>query len=193
MEVKDILKSAIKAVAEAEVPDDLREVAFAKAIDLLAGPDSGSITAAGTRASAGPAPTTAEIAGSPMDQIAARLGMSSEAVREVFSEDDGLIDIAVSPRKLDSAKKEASKQIALLLASGRQAAGVEDWTGFDVIRGKCEEFRKLDSSNFAKAVTEMDDEFSFQGSGKNRSVKVSRQGWLKAADLVKQLTGEDGS
>lgn len=196
MEVKDTLTAALKAVTDANIPEELREVAFAKAVDLLAG----TVSPASSRSQAtngAPAPQTGrqEVeppkvdSGSALDRIASKLDVGRDRVDEVFAESDGTIDIIVSARKLASSKQEGTRQIALLLAAGRQAAGVEEWTGADVIRAKCEDFRKLDSPNFGKALGGMQDEFSLQGPAKKRKVKVSRQGWLAAGDLVKSLTG----
>jgi hypothetical protein len=199
MEVKDTLAAALKAVTEAEIPAELREVAFAKAVDLLAAKipaapangTSGAVNDAATPAEAQSGGQTVAPSGvSALDRIATKLGVDRELVEEVFAETDGSIDITVSPRKLAPAKQEASRQIALLITAGRQAAGVEERTATDVIRAKCEEFRKLDPTNFGKAIGGMHDEFSFQGPPRKRLVKLSRQGWPAAVDLVKRLTGE---
>jgi hypothetical protein len=111
-------------------------------------------------------------------------------VDRVFEESGETIDLVIAPSKLAKPKKEATQQIALLIAAGRQGAGMEERTTLDVIRTKCEEFKRLDPPNFSKAMNVLNDEFTFSGSGKTRSVKVSRPGWTKAAELVTQLTKE---
>lgn len=192
MEVKDILVSALKAVADAGIPDDLREVAFSKAVDLLTG-STGHLTSATppsgeTVGFERPVPAdTAD--GDVLQGIAARLGIDREGTLEVFDQVDGSIDITVAPSKLSDGMLPATQQLALLLAAGRQAAGVEERTLLSDIRTLCEDFKKLDTNNFSNAMKGMKDEFTFQGSGKARSVRVTRPGWAKATALVNQLIG----
>jgi hypothetical protein len=112
-------------------------------------------------------------------------------IEEVYYVQDGEIKLALSTGKLESGKKAGTRQIALLLAAGRQAAGLEDHTSFDKIREVAEDYRRYDSPNFARTLSEMEDEFSFQGSSRNRSVRVSRPGWEAASRLVNALGGGD--
>lgn len=195
MEVKDTLTAALKAVTDAEIPEDLREVAFAKAVDLLTGtapvaPEGGRLrTEKGTAAPAGGQTAAAAGGGSVLDRIADKLGVGREAVEEVFAESDGSIEIVVPHSKFAKAKMPAAQELAILLAAGRQAGGIDERTSLDDIRTVCEDFKKLDTNNFSKAMNGMKDEFTFQGSGKGRGVKVTRPGWTKATELVKRLTG----
>lgn len=67
---------------------------------------------------------------------------------------------------------------------------MEEWTSTDIIKDHCENFRKLDSGNFAKAIGDTSDSLLFKGIGRNRSVKVSKPGWEEVTRLINKLTGE---
>ena len=188
MDVKDILVSARRAVDEAEIPDDLRSIAFGKAIDLIAGPrklaDGPSIDAAsqGREASDQPGDGT-------LDLIAKKLELDLAVVDQVFDVVEGEVHVVVHPGKLHNSKKRGTEQVALLVAAGRQAAGFDDVTLWDTIRAVAEDFKRYDPPNFAKTINGMSDEFTQRQSGKSRAVKVSRPGWAAAKQLVNALGG----
>ena len=73
MNPTEILRQAVEAVEEAHFPEDLRVVAFTKALDLLATP-GGSATGARSMTAAGALPVrTATEEGSSLDRIALKL------------------------------------------------------------------------------------------------------------------------
>ena len=85
----------------------------------------------------------------------------------------------------------ATKEIALLVAGGRQAAGLEAWTSWDEIRRWCGEFKKLDSGNFAKTMREMDDVFNTRKESERKlQVRLAKHGWERVADEIRRLGGE---
>jgi hypothetical protein len=182
MEVKDILAAALREIEEAKVPDELRPVAFGKVVDLLA---------AGTQ----PAPRGrpridhgGDESESILDRIAAQLEASPESVAVVYYEQDGDLGIGVAHTKLASGKASATRQLALVVAAGRQAAGLDDgWTNVGTIRRWCEEFGKFDSPNFAATIREIGEVFSFRGQGQRREIRVLRPGFEKARQLVEEL------
>lgn len=191
-----ILEQAMAAVDAAAVPDELRAVAFSKAVDVIiahrrAGPPARiEVGSAGPAANASPGhrlPATSDMIGS----IAQRLRLDREIVVQVFDETDGKIDIVVPPRKLATGKAPATKQLALLVAAARQAAQIDEWTDADEIRRVAEEFKKYDQSNFAATLKQMDGEFQIKRSGRSIKVRLSRPGWDQAAELVTKLTGEE--
>jgi hypothetical protein len=112
-----------------------------------------------------------------------------EDVSEVYAEDKGELDIVISPTKLDNKKMGATKELALLVAAGRQGAAVDEWTTLDSIRHFAEEFKKYDAPNFARAIRGMGDTFRYTGSGGELKVKLGRPGWEQATALVKGLAG----
>lgn len=195
--VTDILVEAIAAVNAADVPTELKEVAFSKAVDLIMARRTAEASPRMETADAGsvalPMPARAARA-LPADdtigRIAARLRMDRDTVAQVFDETDGKIDIIVAPRKLASGKAPATKQLATLVAAARQAADVEEWTDADEIRRFVEDFKRYDSANFASTLKEMDDIFRVKQNGRKISVKLGRSGWDRAAELVATLSRE---
>jgi hypothetical protein len=190
MTVQDVLADALAAVEGAKIPDDLRQVAFAKAVDLL-GP---GIPAPVGRAGAAPRATEPATSGALdglIGKIALRLKLADDVVGEVYHDEGGALEIMVPPTKLKSSKSQATKEIALLVAGGRQAAGLEEFTSVDEIRKVATEYKKYDQANFATAISAMSDVFNFRGSGKSKLVKVSKPGWDEVNQLVGRLGGAE--
>lgn len=191
MDVDKVLSEALRAIDEAKIPPELRSVAFEKAVDLISGNgrQHGTANGASQTSSQQRESTVTTSAGNAVDRIAARLKLDPEVVGEVFAELDGDLAIIVSPRKLIEGKSGGTKQLALLLAAGRQAAGLEEFTPTKLVRDVAEDFKKFDSPNFASTLGSMSNEFNFHGTGQSRSVKLSRGGWEDAANLVRRLGG----
>ncbi|MFL5842808.1 MAG: hypothetical protein ACJ77Z_20365 [Thermoleophilaceae bacterium] len=193
-DARDVLTAVLEDVKEAEVPDDLREVAFSKMFDLRAG----TVTPAAPPAGGGGAgaPQTTVISGSedhgdPLAAIAAKAGVSRESAAEVFTVHDGKVDLIVPAGKLSAEDARGTKEIALLIAGARQAGGLEEWTSWDTIRAVCGEFKRLDSANFAKTMRSMEDTFNYRKeSDRKWLVKLARPGWEHFAVAVKRLGGE---
>lgn len=190
-DVSQILVGATKDVEDAEVPDDLREIAFREAIRLreasagltTGGADEGTGSGGG---GGGGGEATGEGA---IPQIASRFGVDAARVGEVFTERDGEVLLAIGTKALSSGKRPATKEIALLVAGARQATGVEDWTSVDKIRGWCEEYGKYDGPNFAKTIADMDDLFQFTGKGQKREVRLRQPAWEAAGELTGRIRG----
>ncbi len=193
--VADILAEAIAAVNAAGVPAELKEAAFSKAVDVImarrTAETAGSMGTAGVAHAPAVTPgATALTEGDVVGLIAARLRLDREVVGEVFDETDGKLDVIVPPRKLAAGKAPAVKQLALLVASARQAAGIEEWTDADDIRQFVEEFKRYDQANFASTLKQMDDIFRIKQTGRKITVRLGRPGWDRAAELVTTLAGE---
>jgi hypothetical protein len=181
-----LLAEALAAVEEAKIPADLQPVAFGKAIDLLGG------TASRQKSAADGGPPAGEAGGGdrPLEMIRIKLGIDAESVDAAYHlDDDGQIQLGVPSRKLDTRKSAATKQIALLLAAGRQAAGAEERTSVGIIRDAVTFYGKRDGANFAGTIAEMDDVFNITGNGQQRRVKVNRVGYERAGEWAKALTG----
>lgn len=184
-----LLQEALKAVEEAKVPNDLRPVAFGKAIDVLAGTGTEPPSVVRTPAGSGGAGR----GGDPLGRIAAKLEINPETVDATFHlDDEGQVQLGVPARRLDGRKSQATKQIALLLAAGRQAAGVEERTPVGIIRDAVTAYGKRDEANFAGTIAEMDNVFNITGKGQQRRVKVNHAGLEDAGELAKTLTGSEG-
>jgi hypothetical protein len=180
-EVKDILRQAADIVAAAQIPDDLRAVALGKAVDLLAGESRG----AAPKRESGSAEGTDDL----LERIATKLGLEVELVEETFEVQDDQVQLTIPRAKLDSTKTGGAKQIAVLVAAARQAAGVEDKTSVDVIRLVADEYGKYDSANFSTSLHEQGDYYNITGPTRARELKVKRAGFDEAAALLKRLHG----
>jgi hypothetical protein len=188
-EVVKVLKQAVKAVDESGVPAALRPAAFREAVRLLSG-DSASPGQVKTPAIHPRTPGEGGTGGTgSLASLATKLGVSHDLVGEVYHIDSGNIKLIVASTKLESDKRAATRQVAVLVAAGRQGAGIDaDWTASKLIREACGDLGKLDSPNFANTLNAMGDVFSFQGKGQSRKVKVIRPGFERATALVTELT-----
>jgi hypothetical protein len=194
-DIRTILQETLADLTAANVPDDLRPVAFetiliarlredtgrasdptvSKPLQLLAGGHDGDDFA--------PAP--------PMESIAQRLGLDIETVKEVFNvTTEGEIELVVPAAKLPAASAIATKDIALLVAAARQAGGGEEWTPFGAIRTVADDYRRLDSSNFATTIQDMKNFFAIRSSSpRKKEVRMTRPAWERASALVRELAG----
>jgi hypothetical protein len=190
----EILKRAMAAVKDAEIPTELQPLALEKAIDLIAGrlePSAPSPTA--TRQPSQPSRADESVSSqeqSPHGKLSRKLKLEPQLVEEVFHYDeaDGL-RLVIGPSKFDPAKRTGTKQLALLYAAGVQGAGLDEWTSLKDIREVVKDFNRFDSSNHAVTMGQMDDVFLFAGSGAGRKVKVNRQGLEQASDLATRIAG----
>ncbi|MDQ4125686.1 MAG: hypothetical protein M3134_08815 [Actinomycetota bacterium] len=194
-----LYRRVLDALDQAEVPRELREVGFASGLNLVASevprpttPEQGGASIARESVVANSVRTETEF--DALERIAGRLGLDVEEVGEIFHDDEGNLGIGVAPARLRRGQAAATKQIALLLAAGRQAGGYDDaYTRVSLIREMCRDFGRLDSSNFSSTITEMSEEFTFKGRGQDRQVHVTRPGWVKARDLITSLVREGGT
>jgi hypothetical protein len=191
--VAEILRSAHEAVKASGVPAGLHSVAFEKAVDLLA--VEAGLTTAGAAAGPpvgvpGPAQPAAGGEEKTLDRIAAQLKAGRDAVGEVYHVDGDDLQLSLAPSRFASGKGPATREIALLVAAGRQAGGWDtDWTESSVIRQICDNKGKLDDANFAATLRRMGEVFGFSGSGQSLKVKVNREGKEHAAALILGLAG----
>jgi hypothetical protein len=188
--IEEILREAATAVAAADVPEDLRSVAFGKAVDLIVEAPTASDT--GTKVGQRPRRQQPEAGskGNPLEMISGRFGTEIEVIDEAYEVEEGVPQLTIPRSKLANAKKAATQQIALLVAAARQATEVEDWTQSKMTRESVERYGKYNSPNFAAAISELEDDLSFSGKGQSRKVKVRRQGFKNAGTLVEQLLGK---
>lgn len=195
--VTQVLKDALAAVTDAGIPPELQPTALEKAVDLLAGtPASTPVTHAKRdesrvdRAGAAKEPGT-----SPLDKIAENLKLSREIVGDAYHYDDQAgLQIGLGTTKFASAKSAGAKQLALLFAAGRQAAGIDEWTTVRDLRELAKDFGRFDSANYSAAIKEMHDVFMFAGtSSMDRKVKVNRRGKEAASALITDMTGGESA
>lgn len=181
----DLLRRAQKVVDEAKVSDDLRAAAFAKAFDSLAAVDRAPVAA---KANPESRPPSQSSGGDIFDRISAKLQVDRDLVADIYYENDGDLGISVPSSRLARSTTAGARQLALLVAAGRQASGLdEQWTQSEQLREVCQYFGKFDTGNFGKTLASMDDVFQLKGKGVSREVRVKQPGFEQAADLVRSL------
>jgi hypothetical protein len=191
-----VLKDALAAVTDAGIPPELQPTALEKAVDLLAGtPARTPVTQAKRDELRGDRAGAKEPGTSPLDKIAENLKLSREVVGDAYHYDDETgLQIGLGTTKFASAKSAGAKQLALLFAAGRQAAGIEEWTTVKDLRELAKDFGRFDSANYSATVKEMHDVFMFAGtSSMDRKVKVNRRGKEAAAALITAMTGGESA
>jgi len=180
MEVVEILRAAREAVDLAEIPDQLKSVAFVKAVDLYS---TGPVTASIRH------PETEPLGGShQLGAISRKLGVEESVLENVYDLAQGTVSVVIPRSRFPQQKGPATKALALLLAAGRQAAGYDDgWTQTEVIRQQCSDFGIFDSGHFAQTISDMDNVLVLRGKGLKREVKVTQGGYEEAARQARRL------
>jgi hypothetical protein len=183
-EVSHLVAETLQCLESTGVPDDLREVAFGRVFDALA-------SSARPTLNLGAASEIPVATDDALGCIAAKLDVSHESVDRVFFRDGDRLDLVVGPSRIETAKSRATEQIALLIAAGRQAGGIDEdgWTSVDPIREVCENFKRYDPSNFATTIKDMGDLLTVRGTGRDRKVRMTAPAWRRAAELVSNLAG----
>ncbi len=178
--VAEIIRNAVRAVDDAGVPPDLRAAAFSAAIDLMR-TESRVLPAQHREAADATDGSQSAIT------MARILGVSAEMLDLVYDRTDGDVELVIHRSKLPERKAPAMKAVAMLVAAGRQAAGLDDWTPVNVIREVCRHFGVLDLGNFATEVASLGDAFLVRGKGQSRAFKVTRHGFEEAGRLIASL------
>lgn len=124
-----------------------------------------------------------------ISKIAATLKLDPELAERIYDVKDGQLGYVISARRLASDKANATRQLAAIVAAGRQAAGLEDWTPVTVVREVVHDFGKLDGANFAGYIAKMDkdDAYLVRGKGANREIKVTRSGLEPVGEMLTSL------
>lgn len=178
--VGKILREAFDAVKAAELPTEVQGVALGKAVDLITG----------VRTAAQREVRKEEVLADPGDllgKIEAKFRVNRELIEDTFEVEDGSLNLTIARTKLEALKTKGTKQIALLLAAGRQAAGLDDTTETKVIRTVAEEYGKLDPPNFASTIAEMTDSFIISGTRADKTMKARRGTFEEAGRLITAL------
>jgi len=194
MEIRDILAEAYKAVQDADLPQELQEVAFEKAVELISGQGVMRSTAGSAgEASISSAESVAAAEESDLiGRIARRLKIGRESAERIFHIEGDDLKLVVPSSKLSSAKKTATEEIALLVAAGRQAGGLDqETTDADKAREVAEHYRKYDQANFSRTIKDMHNVFIVRENGRKKAVKMTQPGWEAAAELAARILGGD--
>ncbi len=142
MEVKNILAEAWEAVQEAGVPDPLQATAFEKAVDLIAATQGRTNNTRNEALKV--SQEEQQESGSVLDSIAKKLELDVELVGQVYGEENGEPHLVVPARRIDPKKQTGTRQLAILVVAGRQAALPEDTPLVQVVRDVAEDYKRLD-------------------------------------------------
>ncbi|MCH2449937.1 MAG: hypothetical protein MK198_07300 [Gracilimonas sp.] len=187
MQIHEIFTEAFQEVEKSNLPEEFRLKAFEKAIDLISSQNYSHSAHPPSGTSKSLPALIEDSESSEISQIANRLGLSSQIIEEIYYIDDDELKIIIGTGSLDSSTAGATKELALLLAGGRQLSGIEEWTSANDIRDVCDYFGKYDQPNFAKTIKSMEDIFSLMGNGQKRQVKLKRPGIERLKELIKDI------
>ena len=181
---------AQKAIEEAKISEDLREVAFQQSVELLS--REAGLAAIGS-ASTGAQPSgraADEVGESAVQKIARKVGLPPTSIGEIYADDgQGGVDIVAGVGMLDNSTAPATKQLALLVCGARQLAEMEQWTSSKEIRKRCVYYGRFDPANFAKTLRAMDESLSFKGKGQQLEVRLHQRGIERLKTLLATLAG----
>jgi hypothetical protein len=186
MNIQDTFRRAMEILEELEIEKDLRPAAFTMAVEALR---TGQSPVQPMEKPAGASASGEAGDASSIETVARRLSLSRGQIEETYHFGEKGFELVAPGSKLAKSKSAGTKEIALVVAAGRQAAGIDDWTNMDDIREWSDHFRKLDAPNFAKAVADMSDVFRVAGKGSKRQVKLREPGWAKAKEVIERLLG----
>ena len=189
-EIKAVLTSAVSIVDEANIPSDLRETAFAKAVDMLVGNSR-----PGTRGTSPELTAHRSESSAPwMQELTTATGRSPVELEELFFPgDDELPLVGVDITRLGKGAAQRSRKVALLIAGVRQVTGIEQGTASGTIREECDRLGVFDSGNFGKTINGLRDCFNITGSGRTKVLRIKPGGRDAFRDLIGELLGDGHS
>jgi hypothetical protein len=200
-QVADLLSRALAAVDSAQIPDDLKEIAFTHALALLGagvGPASGAGAKPGQTGTGNAIPTPAVSTDGGalgglglLDKIAAGLGVELDKVKRLFAEKDGAPQLIVKSSKLPKTKAAAAHDLALLMMAGRQLGGLDEYTEAEVLRDLVKRYGKFDQSNFAQQMKALDHYILTDGKGASAKRKLTHPGIEAATEMVEKYSAAE--
>lgn len=137
-----------------------------------------------------PVQTTAE-GGDLLGRISTVLKVERDLIELVYAIQDGEPTVVVSAKKIASNKSQGTKQLAQLVSAARQITGLEEWTSSATIRAVATDFGRINASNFAATLQQMDKVALIRGRGQQREIKITKPGIEDTAELIKSLTGSE--
>jgi hypothetical protein len=186
------LKRAAALVEEAAVPSNLQAAAFASAFwasrssSDVAG-DKASSVQEKTEPPTWSAAATHSSGQGAHELIAEKLCVSVEDAEFAFELDGQDIKLRVRPSLFDPVRARAQQQVIYLLASARQAAGIESETTAKHLKGACKDLGK-DDTNFGTVLSALHGEGLIIGGPRpSRTVKANADGSERAGEVLKSM------
>lgn len=201
----EVLKAAWSAVNEADLPEELHEIAFREAVSMymLTSAPAGAVAhhterdsspvnfddvrqgqSVPVQAGGGTAPASDLLA-----KVARGTGVPWQAIETLvyFEDDDFHVDLPAI--KLGSSNAERTRNIAAVLTIVRTFSLDEDETPVDLIREEAHRLKCYDPSNFTTHLKGLEG-FAIRGSGETRRVVAKAGGLDGFPKLVESLVGE---
>jgi hypothetical protein len=186
-------KEVLAAIEEAQVPPELREVAFVRGLDhLLGGARPAQRGAAPPRPDSDAASPPGGDVSKPLVRIARRLHIDPAVASRVFDVDEEGVHVVVQRSKLSTSNKAAAQELTQLVAAARQAGGLDpEWTAVDEVRRVADKKGVVDT-NFSKHVTALDGKgMRIRGPRGGREIKMNETGLEAAGQVAVRLAGEE--
>lgn len=196
MKLHEILAAALEAVELANIPEDLRETAFAKAVDIAA-------VMQGVTPQAAPKPPAhdgggggggggGEMPAGNLGRLAAALDLDRNGIEQIYMEDGDELQLVVDPDALGKNTKERAGRAALLLAAGRQLGGYDEAATADaVIRKEVDRIHLFEPKHYASThMKALSPWLNINGSGKTATYRLKPAGRTEVKKVAKQLVNE---
>jgi hypothetical protein len=203
MEVSELLKKAWSAVEDAQLPDEIRPVAFQEAVRLLSPPPfadtaSGSSKPHGesddkqraSKPSAGHSASD-EIRVSEQeiyDRVTEHTGVDRNALEHVIHLDDDVLRLSIPGMKLGKNSADKTRTVAQILTVTRGFGFNEKETDVELIRSEVIRLKCYDPKNFFAQLSKLNG-FIVTGTGANRRIRAKASGISAFATLVENLAG----
>jgi hypothetical protein len=177
LSVVERLRLAAAAVIEAELPAELRSAGLVLAF-----------WAEDHRLAADPARKQLGDPTGASDAIAAKLGVSVDALERIFDFENGDVALILPRRALGASKSAAASELAHLVVAARQTMGLADWTPVEAVRAVCDDMGVLDG-NFGRFMQQLNGNgFRVRGAGVKRELKMNASGFEATAALVNRIS-----
>jgi len=193
MGYKETVNEAYEAVKDLAAEETYKLEGFKLVLtNLLAGVASVQPGGGGKKGPEGGRAADAAQATDWQTAIAYKLGIEPEQVADLYHlDDDDTLRLLLEPKRLPRSQAAAMKDVAALLAAGRQAAKFDAGsTSFDAIRKECEEHNCLNKSNFTKYLNAMKPRFIVDGKGQNQALRATTRGFDEAGTIAKKYLQE---
>lgn len=188
MRLDEVLRTALQAVEDANIPTDLRAIAFTKAIDILSGSDDTTDRSdkGENGGGGGGSPATES---DRLKKLANALGVPHERIEMLYVEHDHELQVAADPAQLGNSTIKRAGAVGLLIAAGRQLGGWDEGpTGDAAIRTEIDRLGLYDSTNYSKHMKELSAWFNVNGTSQRATYKLKFPGREYLKTLAKEIT-----
>src|ERR1700735_2776200 len=169
MEVVDLLKEAYGAVEQANIPENLRVVAFAKTLDLLIAPTlldqhnphpgRGSVNLEHSK------DKSEDVRA--VSRIAAKLDIQDALADRIFDDHEDAITFCGDIALLGKSKVDKVSSLALLFIAARRWSDLDEGgvTKDELVRAEVDRVGLLDVSNYSKQIASLKPFITILGRG----------------------------